>query len=66
MADALEKKEETVKVEEAPKAKQEVKDDIASDPEEDDLSDLDGMSHVRLIEHSLLTIHQMSWMNSRM
>lgn len=42
MADAPENKSEAVKVEGAPKVAQQVKDDVASDPEEDDLSDLDG------------------------
>lgn len=45
MAEAPEKKSDAVKAEEAPKAAQQVKEDIASDPEEDDLSDLDGLSH---------------------
>ncbi|KAJ4357651.1 Peroxisome chaperone and import receptor [Didymosphaeria variabile] len=43
MAEALDKKSNVVKAEEAPKAPQQAKDDIASDPEEDDLSDLDDV-----------------------
>ena len=42
MADVSEKKDEGAKVVEAPKVETAVKEDIASDPDEDDLSDLDG------------------------
>ena len=45
MAEAPGKKGDAVKAEEVPK-KVEVNDDIASDPEEDDLSDLDGMAYI--------------------
>jgi hypothetical protein len=45
MADAPEKQSDAVKAQDVPKPTQQVEDDIASDPEEDDLSDLDGLSH---------------------
>ncbi|KAL1612247.1 Peroxisome chaperone and import receptor [Paraconiothyrium brasiliense] len=43
MAEAPQEKSDAGKAEEAPKAPQQVKHDIASDPEEDDLSDLDDV-----------------------
>ncbi|KAL5409661.1 hypothetical protein PMIN06_001973 [Paraphaeosphaeria minitans] len=43
MAHVPEKQSDAVKVEDAPKAAPQVQDDIASDPEEDDLSDLDDV-----------------------
>ncbi|KAF1964941.1 Pex19-domain-containing protein [Bimuria novae-zelandiae CBS 107.79] len=43
MADATSKKDELAKEQDVPKAAQQVKEDIASDPEEDDLSDLDDV-----------------------
>lgn len=45
MADVSDMNSAAVKAEDAPKPAQQVMDDVASDPEEDGLSDLDGRSH---------------------
>lgn len=56
MAEAAGKKDDPVKAAEVPKAPlQPVSHDVASDPEEDDLSDLDGMTQVLPSPTSLIT-----------
>lgn len=59
--EAAGKKDDPVKVAEAPKVPQPVSHDIASDPEEDDLSDLDGMTQFSfLLAHRISPPFQMS------